>query len=92
MDNWISFGEGFLLIFALNDQESWKTLLNHRDRILSFKRTTFVPMVIVGNKMDLEKERIHKYEEIKANCDQMNCEYIETSADVKIINIVTKKL
>ena len=37
MDMWINFGEGFLLVFAINDSESFKILSKKRDRILKTK-------------------------------------------------------
>ena len=49
---WISFGEGFLLVFAINDAESFELLKGKRDRVLKGKHGTKCPIVLVGNKQD----------------------------------------
>jgi len=79
MDMWISFGEGFLLVFALNDKESFSLLRSKRERILKGKHGQSTPMILVGNKQDL-KDRQVKTEEAKQLADLWGIEYIETSA------------
>ena len=37
LDMWISFGEGFLLVFAINDKESFNLLKSKHDRVLKGK-------------------------------------------------------
>ena len=37
LDFWISFVEGFLLVFAINDEKSFNTLKYKRDKIILFK-------------------------------------------------------
>ena len=80
MDMWISFGEGFLLVFAINDSESFELIKAKRDRVLKGKHQTKCPILLVGNKQDLENERKVSHEEAKQLADQWECEYIETSA------------
>ena len=79
MDMWINFGEGFLLVFALNDKESFTLLRSKRERILKGKHGQPTPMILVGNKKDL-KDRQVKFEEAKQLADLWRIEYIETSA------------
>ena len=79
MDMWINFGEGFLLVFALNDKESFNLLRSKRERILKGKHGQRTPMILVGNKQDL-KDRQVKFEEAKQLADLWGIEYIETSA------------
>jgi GTPase SAR1 family protein len=57
LDTWINFAEGFLLVYAINDKESLERLEKTRDRILKLKKGKVCPIVIVGNKCDLENER-----------------------------------
>lgn len=83
MDNWISFGEGFLLVFALNDYESFKVLEKKYERIMKTKTKAKCPIVLVGNKKDLEKERKVSYDEGKTLADSWGSDYIETSALTK---------
>ena len=80
MDMWISFGEGFLLVFAINDKESFNLIKSKRDRILRGKHGVKYPILLVGNKADLENERQVNYSEAKEMADKWGIEYIETSA------------
>ena len=79
MDMWINFGEGFLLVFALNDKESFSLLRSKRERILKGKHGEKTPMILVGNKQDL-KDRQVQFNEAKQLADLWGIEYIETSA------------
>ena len=80
MDMWISFGEGFLLVFAINDKESFTLLKGKHDRVLKGKHGVKCPILLVGNKQDLENERQVTYAEAKAQADSWGIEYMETSA------------
>ena len=80
MEMWISFGEGFLLVFAINDAESFEIIKNKHERVLKGKRGVKFPMILVGNKQDLEKDRTVTYDEAKQLADSWGIEYIETSA------------
>ena len=80
MDMWISFGEGFLLVFAINDRESFELIKVKHDRVLKGKHGQKCPIVLVGNKQDLEKERVVTLAEAKELAKSWGIEYIETSA------------
>ena len=47
MDFWISFGEGFLLVFAINDEKSFNTLKYKRDKIIRIKIVKVCPILLV---------------------------------------------
>ena len=57
MDMWISFGEGFLLVFAINDNESFEAIKAKKERVLKGKHNQKCPLVLVGNKQDLSNDR-----------------------------------
>ena len=80
MDMWISFGEGFLLVFAINDEESFQVIKSKYERVKKGKHNTKVPILLVGNKQDLENDRKITYEEAKKVAQEWGVEYIETSA------------
>jgi GTPase SAR1 family protein len=80
MDMWISFGEGFLLVFAINDHDSFEILKGKHDRVMKGKHGVKCPILLVGNKQDLDNERQVTMKEAKDLADQWNIEYIETSA------------
>ncbi len=80
MDMWINFGEGFLLVFAINEPESFEILKQKHDRVLKGKHGVKCPIILVGNKQDLANERKVTYDEAKQLADSWGVEYIETSA------------
>ena len=80
MDMWISFGEGFLLVFAINDKESFELLKGKYTRVMKGKHGIKCPIVLIGNKQDLENERVIQYDEAKKLADSWGIEYMETSA------------
>lgn len=84
LDTWINFGEGFLLVYAVNDKESFECLEKKRDRILKLKKGQKCPIVLVGNKCDLERERVIPESEAKELARLWGAGYIETSATADI--------
>ena len=97
MDFWISFGEGFLLVFAINDEKSFNTLKYKRDRIIRIKNGIVCPILLVGNKQDLDNQRKINYSQAKELANKWGCEYIETSAETNFnckeaFEILAKKI
>jgi GTPase SAR1 family protein len=82
IDGWINFGDGYLIVFALNDKDSLEYAIKRRERILKVRKTENVPIVLVGNKKDLEEERVYQHEDIIQIAQSWQCEYVETSAIV----------
>ena len=80
MDTWISFGEGFLLVFAINDKTSFELIPPKRERIIKGKHGEIVPMLLVGNKQDLSDKREVQYDDAKKLAESWGIDYIETSA------------
>ena len=80
MDTWISFGEGFLLVFAINDKTSFELIPPKRDRIIKGKHGEKCPMILVGNKQDLADNREVSYDDAKKLAESWGIDYIETSA------------
>lgn len=50
-------GEGFLLVYAINSKQSFEEITLFQQQILRVKDKDYFPMVVVGNKCDLEGER-----------------------------------
>lgn len=50
-------GEGVLLVYSITSQQSFKEISAFRQQILRVKDKDYFPMVIVGNKCDLEGRR-----------------------------------
>jgi Ras-related protein Rap-1B len=74
-------GQGFLLVFSITSLNSFKELTYLRDQILRIKDSESVPLVIVGNKSDLEDDRVVSRDRaFKLSQDWGSAPYYETSA------------
>jgi Ras-related protein Rap-1B len=51
-------GQGFLLVFSITSMSSLQELSELRDQIVRIKDDENIPLVIVGNKSDLEEDRV----------------------------------
>eukprot|EP01115_Flamella_aegyptia_P012303 TRINITY_DN607_c0_g1_i3.p1 TRINITY_DN607_c0_g1~~TRINITY_DN607_c0_g1_i3.p1 ORF type:complete len:190 (+),score=34.19 TRINITY_DN607_c0_g1_i3:52-621(+) len=83
-DQYINSGQGFLLVYSVTACRSFETIGEMRDKILQVKECDNFPMVLCGNKCDLEKERKVTTEEGKALSEEWNVNFFETSAKARI--------
>lgn len=51
-------GQGFLLVFSICNMNSFYELAELREQIIRIKDDEDIPMVLVGNKSDMEDERV----------------------------------
>ena len=56
-DQYMRTGQGFILVYAITSRSSFDEIASFREQILRVKDKDKVPMIIVGNKSDLEAER-----------------------------------
>lgn len=83
-EQYMRSGEGFLLVFSLNDHSSFDEIPKFQKQILRVKDRDDFPMLMVGNKCDLESQRQVSLEEAQ-NCSRnMMMPYIECSAKSRI--------
>lgn len=74
-------GQGFLLVFSITSQSSLSELSELREQIIRIKDDENVPIVIVGNKSDLESERVvTRAKAFAVSQSWGNAPYYETSA------------
>ena len=75
-------GTGFMLVFDLTNEKSLQSLLEIHSSIVSVKGRTDIPIILVGNKLDLVPtegcDLSKKASSIAANT--FKCDYFETSA------------
>jgi small GTP-binding protein len=57
-DLYMKNGQGFVLVYSITSQSTFNDLTDLREQILRVKDTDKVPMVLVGNKCDLEDDRV----------------------------------
>ena len=102
LDEWISSASAFIMMYAINDRETFESL---KDKVKRIEKNgvTGIPIIIVGNKYDLKDQRTVPEEEAKEYAKSINAKYFETSAltdvngNVKIVfqecgaMILTKK-
>ena len=91
-DLYMKNGQGFVLVYSITAQSTFNDLQDLREQILRVKDSEEVPMVLVGNKCDLEDERVVGKDQ-GLNMAKMfgSCSFMETSAKAKIgVNDVSR--
>ena len=83
-DQYMRSGQGFLLVYSITSRGSFDEIASFHDQICRVKDSDRVPMVIVGNKLDLESERAVSQEEGRDLASTFNCPWMETSAKARI--------
>ena len=79
MDEWIKTADGFLLMFAINDKESFDGL---KEKIVRIKKNNKEksPIILVGNKCDLAHKREITTQQAVEYAQTIGAKYYETSA------------
>jgi GTPase KRas len=79
-DQYIRTGEGFLVVYAITSQSSFDETQQLIDKILRVSDLDYVPMVLIGNKCDLESERQVETQAGEKLAEKYNVAFFETSA------------
>ncbi|KAI6091248.1 ras-domain-containing protein [Hypoxylon rubiginosum] len=82
-EQYMRTGEGFLLVYSITSDQSFEEIRTFQQQILRVKDkdpTDYFPMVVVGNKCDLESEREVPRQDGEALAKQFGCPFVETSA------------
>ncbi|KAG8523822.1 Ras-related protein Ral-B [Galemys pyrenaicus] len=83
-DNYFRSGEGFLLVFSITEHESFTATAEFREQILRVKaEEDKIPLLVVGNKSDLEERRQVNIEEARSKAEEWGVQYVETSAKTR---------
>jgi len=85
-DQWMREGKGFMLVYNITSRTTFEEVNLLYEKILRSKDKEKVPMVLVGNKCDLSKERQVSKEEGQKLAASWGCPFFETSAKEKINN------
>ena len=56
-EQYMRTGEGFLLVYSITDRQSFEEIMTFQQQILRGKDKDYFPMIVVGNKCDLDGER-----------------------------------
>jgi len=82
-ENWISQGQGFILVYAIDNEESFQEIKKLKKRIDRMKDYAQVSAILVGNKIDLPNILVPT-EQGQALASELNMLFIETSAKTGI--------
>jgi len=83
-DQYMRTGQGFLMVYAITSRSSFEELVGFKDQILRVKDADRVPMVVVGNKSDLESERQVSNQEGADLARSFGAPFFETSAKTRV--------
>mgnify|MGYP001772950152 CR=1 FL=1 len=75
-DKWVGVSDGVVLVFAVNDRKGFENIKEKYKKLLQIKK---VPVVLIGNKIDLQEREVTT-EEAQKIAEEWNINYYETSA------------
>ena len=79
IDEWICNSNGFILVFALDDNDSYENIQNLVEKIKK-NNALELPKMLVGNKYDLQNERKIPKQKAQDYAKSIGAKYFETSA------------
>lgn len=82
-DQYMRTGEGFLIVFAVNNIKSFEDITTYREQIKRVKDAEEVPMVMVGNKCDLPTRQVDM-QQARDVARNYGIPFIETSAKTRM--------
>lgn len=71
---------GYILVYSVTSRKSFEVVQDIRDRLLDLTGTTFLPILLVGNKTDLHMEREITQEDGINLAKRWKADFLETSA------------
>ncbi|EPS43320.1 hypothetical protein H072_2692 [Dactylellina haptotyla CBS 200.50] len=83
-EQYMRTGEGFLLVYSITSRTSFEEIVQFQQQILRVKDKDYFPLVVVGNKCDLETDRQVSTQEGRSLADSFGCPFLETSAKARI--------
>ncbi|XP_019865140.1 ras-like protein 2 [Aethina tumida] len=83
-EQYMRSGEGFLLVFSVTERSSFEEIYKFHKQILRVKDRDEFPMLMVGNKVDLDTQRVVWQEEAQQLARHLKIPYIECSAKRKM--------
>ncbi|XP_030844394.1 ras-related protein R-Ras2 [Strongylocentrotus purpuratus] len=83
-EQYMRTGDGFLLVFALTNRTSFDEIYKYHRQILRVKDRDEFPMILIGNKADLEDSRIVSLQEAQQLGNELKLQYLEASAKTRM--------
>ncbi|KAL0109535.1 hypothetical protein PUN28_014535 [Cardiocondyla obscurior] len=82
-EQYMRCGEGFMICYSVTDRHSFQETMEYRKLISRVRANENIPLVLVGNKFDLQHHRKVTTEEGKALAEELGCPFYETSAALR---------
>ncbi|XP_011263535.1 GTP-binding protein Rit2 isoform X2 [Camponotus floridanus] len=82
-EQYMRCGEGFMICYSVTDRHSFQETMEYRKLISRVRANEDIPLVLVGNKYDLQQQRKVTTEEGKALAEELGCPFYETSAALR---------
>ena len=79
-DLYIKNGQGFVIVYSITSLQTFQDIKNMKESIMRVKGTNRVPMLLVGNKSDLEHQREVSSQEGVNLSHVWGCPFLESSA------------
>ncbi|XP_003214565.2 GTP-binding protein Rit2 isoform X1 [Anolis carolinensis] len=79
-DQYMRGGEGFVICYSITDRHSFQEAAEFKELIYRVRHTYDIPLVLVGNKIDLKELRKVSTEEGMSLAREYACPFFETSA------------
>jgi GTPase KRas len=83
-EQYMRTGEGFLLVYSITSRQSFEEIMTFQQQILRVKDKDYFPIIVVGNKCDLEGERQVSRQDGESLARSFGCRFIETSAKSRL--------
>eukprot|EP01119_Soliformovum_irregulare_P025842 TRINITY_DN966_c0_g1_i1.p1 TRINITY_DN966_c0_g1~~TRINITY_DN966_c0_g1_i1.p1 ORF type:complete len:183 (-),score=30.90 TRINITY_DN966_c0_g1_i1:78-626(-) len=83
-DQYMRTGAAFLLIYSVTSRSSFEEIPIWKENIHRIKDSDLVPIVLVGNKTDLEGQRQIQTQQGQEMARNFGCPFLETSAKKRI--------
>ncbi|XP_023242893.1 ras-related protein Rap-2c-like [Centruroides sculpturatus] len=82
-DLYIKNGQGFVVVYSITNHQTFQDIKNMKEQIMRVKNTDCVPILLVGNKMDLDNLREVTPVEGMGLAQLWGCPFMESSAKNK---------
>lgn len=83
-DSYLQVSQGFVLVYSVASKASFDELSQIKDRIHSIKASDCVPMILIGNKSDMEEQRVISTEDGTAQAAAWKVPFLEASARLRV--------
>ncbi|EDR26334.1 hypothetical protein, conserved [Entamoeba dispar SAW760] len=90
-DLYMKIANGFVLVYSITERSTYNSLDTIYNQIVKIRDTKDVPIIVVGNKCDLESQRAVSQDDGKALADKYGADFLEVSVkyQIRISDILT---